>query len=132
MRIAEDLVDNAWDEFADDVFQVVMDARNRDLGLGDQVGSRWIPTITKDNPTRYGELVTLTGTMGLTCTKDEQVQGDVGVPFSVIDITADVDQDPVGKAGVIVGLGDFLVQRGTLDNFVFRSTGDLVVTRSEA
>ncbi len=132
LRIAEDLVDDAFDEFVDDVFQIIMDARNRDLGLGEVVGSRWVPTITKDNPIRYGQLVTLTGTMGLTCTKDEQVLGAVGVPFSVIDVTVDANEDPVGKAGVIVGLGDYLVERGTLDSFIFRSTGELVVTRPEA
>jgi hypothetical protein len=132
LRIAENLVDDAFDEFADDIFQVIMDARNRDLGLGDKVASRWVPTITKDNPTRFGQLVTLTGTMGLTCSKEEQVQGDIGIPFNVIDVTVDANEDPVGKAGAIVGLGDYLIQRGTLDNYIFRSTDDLVVTRPEA
>lgn len=132
MRIAEDLVDDAFDEFAEDIFQEIMDARNRDLGLGDKVGSRWVPTITKDNPTRFGQLVTLTGTIILTCNKDEQVRGAVGVPFSVIDVTVDANLDPVGKAGVIVGLGDYYIQRGTLDNYVLRSTGDYLVRRVEA
>lgn len=131
LKSAEDLVDDAFDELSELVFQVVMDARHLWLGHDKPVGSRWVPSINKDDPVRYGELVTLTGAMPVTCNKDEQVQGVTPQPFNVIETEVIPNDDAVGKAGTIVGFGDFYIQRGTLDNYVQRDTGDHYVTRSE-
>jgi hypothetical protein len=128
LRIAEDLVDDEMDEFYDDVYQIVMDGRHRWLGHDKPVASRWIPEITKDPPVRYGDLVTLTGTAPVTCSKDEQVQGVEPVPSQVMDFEVIANEDPVGKAGVILGQGDFVIERGTLDNYIERGTDDLLYT----
>lgn len=132
LKVAEDLVDDAWDEFAEDIYQIIQDARNRNFGLDVPVASRWIGQATKDSPVPRGELVTLTGTMTLTCAKDEQVKGATPVPLHVIDTEIIANEDPVGKAGVIVGVGDYYIQRGTLDSYIRRGTGDFCITRGEA
>jgi hypothetical protein len=131
LKEAENLVDDAWDEFADDIYQVIMNALNLSLGLDAPVANRWISNINKDNPTPYGELVTLTGTCTLTCSKDEQVDGATPVPIEVMDFEVEANNDTFGKAGVLFGQGDFLVERGTLNNLIERGTGDLVTERPE-
>jgi hypothetical protein len=128
---AEDKVDDAFDEFIDDIDEIVMDARNRYLGHTAPVASRWITTVSKDNPVRYGELVTLTGQMILTCSKDEQSSGATPVPIQVIDVEVEANEDPVGRAGVIVGLGDFVVERGSLAIVRERGTDAIVRERAE-
>lgn len=129
LKIAEDLVDSAFDEFAEDCFQIVMNALHLWLGHNKPVGSRWVPAINKDDPVRYGELVTLSGTMPVTCNKDEQVKGATPVLMQVIDTEVIPNEDEVGKAGVIVGFGDYVTERGTLNNVKERGTGALVVDR---
>jgi hypothetical protein len=66
----------SFDELAEYVFQIFMDARNQDLGLSKySIGSRWIQTIVKDPPVSDGSRVVITGSMTLTCEFDEEVTG---------------------------------------------------------
>ena len=101
---AGDAADDSFDELAEIVFQVFMDARNIDLGLpiGD-VSDRWVGQIRKDEPEPTGEFVMLTGAMMLTCSTSEEAEGDPGVTgAAIIDTTVDLEDDDVEKGGVKV------------------------------
>lgn len=74
-----DLADASFDELAEIVYQILMDARNYDLGLDPgEVVNRWIGSIEKEEPTPRGELVVVPGTLELTCAVSEDLLGDEG------------------------------------------------------
>lgn len=100
---AGDAADDSFDELVEIVFQVLMDARNIDLGMpvGD-AADRWVGQIRKDEPEPTGEYVMLTGAMMLTCSTSEEANGDPGVTgAAIIDTTVDLEGDDVEKGGVI-------------------------------
>ena len=100
---AGDAADESFDELVEIVFQVLMDARNIDLGMpvGD-APDRWVGQIRKDEPEPTGEYVMLTGSMMLTCSTSEEASGDPGVTgAAIIDTTIDLEGDDIEKAGVI-------------------------------
>ena len=101
---AGDAADDSFDELAEIVFQVLMDARNIDLGMPiGTVADRWVGQIRKDDPEPTGEYVMLTGAMMLTCSTSEAAAGDPGVTGAgTIDTTVDIDGDDVEKTGVMV------------------------------
>lgn len=73
------VVDTSMDEFARIVYQVVMDARNVDLGLPKgAIEGRWVSQIQKNPPTSRGELVVLTATMTFECGTVEEIVGEAG------------------------------------------------------
>jgi hypothetical protein len=100
------LADDAWDELLDTVYQVLMDARNIDMGLsvGD-VSNRWIPRAQKDNPVPRGEFVMLTGRITMEARVAEEVVGDTGTPGTAYDVTLEQDGDPNLNAGAAGTLG---------------------------
>jgi len=110
MQQSSELADTSFDELADVIFQIIMNAENIDLGMSTPVANRWIRNIQKDDPIPRGELVVLTGSMQLTCKIDEQVSGEalVAAVPPVHDVTLETYQtdsataDPA-KAGVITG-----------------------------
>lgn len=76
---AADLVDQSMDELFELVYQILMDARNQDLGLGAAVmGDRWISELAKDEPIERGDLVVLTGSAFYSCSIDESITGATG------------------------------------------------------
>ncbi|MHA1288296.1 MAG: hypothetical protein ACTSPB_12905 [Candidatus Thorarchaeota archaeon] len=81
-QISTDLADDSFDELVQIIYQILMDARNIDLGqdvsTDGPVANRWIGQVRKDKPDTRGQYVILTGYMELTCKVDEQVLGDVG------------------------------------------------------
>jgi len=97
------LADSAFDQLADDVYNILMDARNQDLGLAEgSVSNRFIANINKEDPLPRGEVVVLTGTMNLTCVVDEEILGDLGttVPVPIYDSTIELNDDSVALTGV--------------------------------
>lgn len=92
---ASDLADDSWDEFADIIFQIIMDARNIDLGLADYtVSSRWVTNIQKNDIEPVGEYVVLTGKMVLTAHVEEIVSGETPVAGDKIVGTVTIKDDP--------------------------------------
>jgi hypothetical protein len=80
MQDAAYVADELMDELFDIVYQVLMDARNVDLGLAKGiVANRWVGSLQKDSPLPSGELVTLTGEVLFTCRTSEAVLGEAGV-----------------------------------------------------
>jgi len=113
LKIAEDGVDDSWDEISDYIYQILMDARNLDLQLDPiKVANRWVDRVIKDPLQTRGELVVLTGSMKLTCRMPEEVLGEVGVPLMVFDTGLEVNGDVIGKAGVY-NEHDVIVERST-------------------
>jgi hypothetical protein len=98
------LADSSLDDLIDIVYQIIMDARNRDVGLSTPVADTWINQIQKDNPLPRGEYVVLTGSMDFTCAINEDVLGDPGTQAgNIIDVEMELDTDDVGKGGTQTG-----------------------------
>lgn len=103
---AAEIADDAFDELVDIIYQIIMDARNVDLGLAiGIVAERYIAEIQKDNPVPQGQYVMLTGSMDLTCRTDEQVDGDPGIAGDAFDNTIGIDGDPNDNTGAAGTLG---------------------------
>lgn len=101
LKIAEDGVDDSFDEVADHIYQVLMDARNLDLGLSPTyVANRWVDRAVKDPLQKRGELVVLTGSMKLTARMPEEVLGEVGSPLTIFDTGIELQGDVIGRAGI--------------------------------
>lgn len=100
------LADDSLDELIEIVYQIIMDARNRDVGL-DPAGvlaDSWIDQIQKDNPIPRGEYVAITGLMQFTCKMNEDLTGDPGTTAgNIIDTEIELETDDVGKAGTQTG-----------------------------
>jgi hypothetical protein len=79
IKEAVEVADNSMDELIGAVFEIIMDARNENLGLdiGD-VSSRWITGIEKDTIIERGDLVVKTANIKYTCRIQEFVQGSIG------------------------------------------------------
>lgn len=104
MRDASFLADESMDELYDIAYQILMDARNFDLGLGRGViADRWVAELEKDDPLQQGALVTLTGRLTYTCRTTEEITGDVPVlADSVLDLGLDFSEgDDLVKAGIL-------------------------------
>jgi hypothetical protein len=98
---ADELADASFDELADIVYQILMDARNSEFGLQDEVANRWVQSINKDQIGRVGGLCTVTGTIQLTLRVAEDIVGDVGVGLEGIDSQIKVEnQDAVTGVSV--------------------------------
>jgi hypothetical protein len=104
IREASNKVDSQLDELISRVYQILMDASNRDFGLNvGTVSSRRVSRIRKDDTIEDGTLVTKTGMMELTCQTIEEVSGYVDPnPGSAktIDTEIDIQDDDVQKTGV--------------------------------
>jgi hypothetical protein len=123
------LADQSLDQMWDDIYQVLMDARNIDLGMNMYLGSRWVDSFRKDPPIERGELVVLTGNAQLTCTIDEQVGGDPGVVATDgIDLELEINEEPHRQAGVREEQIHVL-DRASGDYVIDRNTGKLVIKR---
>lgn len=105
-QVSGDNADASFDELVEIVFQVLMDARNIDLGLDEKpyvVSDRWVSQIRKDDPEPTGEYVLLTGAMLLTVSTTEEAAGDPGVEAAyTLSTVIDIDGDDVEKTGVTV------------------------------
>lgn len=106
------LADERMDELINVVFQVLMDARNEQMGLNPpaerpnlkMVANRWIDQIRKDNPAQDGEYFILTASMRLNCRVGEFITGaDLPAPpedGAVFDSDTSLGGDDVAKQGV--------------------------------
>jgi len=98
--------DAALDDLFTAVYQILMDARNDDLGLGlGVVSSRWVTQLQKDEPIKTGSYTVLTGRILYTCNATEDVRGYTGTVIDepVIDVNLQLEGDTAGAAGVQVG-----------------------------
>lgn len=101
---ASNVADDLLDELFELVYQILMDARNYDMGqeIG-EVSNRWIDQIQKDDPIEEGEYVILTGSMFLKLRTAEQIVGESAVlTENLQDIVIDIKGDDTEKTGVIV------------------------------
>ena len=100
-RDAADLADEALDEFFDAIYQVIMDARNYDLGMQPgEIADRWITELRKDEPVPHGAQVILTGRATMTVRIAEDVLGEDGVPGELIDLGVLINEDDTPRSGV--------------------------------
>ena len=109
MLEAGPLADEQMDDLIDIIFQVIMDARNEQLGItspDDQpnkkaVANRWIDQIRKDTPVPEGQFLTLTASMRLTCRIEENITGEDLVDFGNKTFDNDIELDNAeAKQGV--------------------------------
>jgi hypothetical protein len=107
IKEATEKVDTQLDELIERVYQILMNAENRDFGLNKGVVSgRTIERIRKDDTIEDGTLIVKTGMMDLTCTTIEEIAGNVdpdpGSEKTIdteIGISADETSDDVQKTG---------------------------------
>lgn len=102
LQEAADIADEAMDELMEMVYQILMDARNFDLGLDRGiVSSRWVGSLNKDDPQPQGSLVVLTGRIQYTCQTVEAIVGEIGVAATGgISTVIDIIGDDVERTGV--------------------------------
>lgn len=100
-READQEADASFDELADIVYQILMDSRNQEYGLTNQVANRWVSGMQKDQIGRQGALVTITGVIRLGLRVSEDVVGATGDTLIDIDTAIKVENQPA-IAGVIV------------------------------
>lgn len=106
MPVLSDQADALLDEAFDNIYQVLGDAENYDLGL--PVGTAvnmWISQIQKDDPVPRGEYFILTGNMRLEVRMSEEITGETGVPGVAYDTTIDIEDDQGDNAGASGTLG---------------------------
>ena len=101
---ATNVTDDLLDELYELVYQILMDARNVDMGQ--EVGivsNRWIDQWQKDDPVDKGEYAILTGTMFLKLRTAEQIVGEEAVTGGNLqDVTIDIEGDDTEKTGVVI------------------------------
>ena len=98
---ADELADSSWDELADIVYQILMDAQNIDFGLANQVANRWINSISKDKIREQGSLLVVTGSIELGLRVEEQLLGDdTTTPLDTIDSSVLIEDQTTVEAGV--------------------------------
>lgn len=111
VKNAEQLANNSWDELFGIVYQILMDARNRDLNMDiGIIANRWIDNPRKNEPGRIGvipgmsggKLVLISGSMQLTCRLEEPILGDTGTMGYIYDNVIDLKDDDNEKTGVLV------------------------------
>lgn len=111
VKLAENLADQSWDELAGIVYQILMDGTNLDLGMPvGVIANRWLDNPRKDQPGGIdvargiigGQLITITGSMQLTCTLEEDITGDVGVEGYIYDNVIDIENDDNEQTGVLI------------------------------
>lgn len=97
------LADQAMDDLAERVYQILMDANNFDLGLSKGVmSSRWVGSLRKDDPLQMGNLVALTARFEYTCQTAETITGEAGVALTGgIDTVVDIVGDDEERTGVL-------------------------------
>ena len=105
IRESDFLADRSFDELFERVYQILMDPRNDNFGLEvGSIGSRWVQSVNKDETTERGNLSVITGSIQLTGTTSEAVEGYKGTEGAkVFDIGVDIETDEPGKAGVEIG-----------------------------
>lgn len=113
IKSAELLADESWNELLGIIYQVLMDARNIDLGMTvGTIADRKIDNIRKDRPADIGvargvlggKFITITGSMDLTCRLDEPILGDTGTAGELIDSVLDIVNDDNERTGVQIDI----------------------------
>ena len=105
---AATMADQDMDEFLEQVYQILMDGRNVDIGTEGPpylVSDRWVEGIDRFEPISQGDTVIITATMNFSCQAVEQILGDIGTAAGSgpLNITNDFVDDDVEQTGVIVG-----------------------------
>jgi hypothetical protein len=109
IKEASEKVDNQLDDLIDRVYQIIMDAKNRDFGLAvGTLSGRMIERIKKDDTIEEGELVVKTALMDLSCSTVEEIAGYVDpdpgsakIIDNVIEMAStDEVQDDIQKTGL--------------------------------
>lgn len=106
LKEAGQICDDLFDELADIVYQVLMDALNDQLGTdGGIIANRWVSRVEKGEVLPKGELVVLDGTVMYSCSTVEAITGDTPLTPEggvIIDTQLDIVGDDVERTGVTV------------------------------
>ncbi|MFP3041888.1 hypothetical protein LQZ19_08705 [Treponema primitia] len=89
-------VDAKADELLSLLFDIIMQAGNRTLGL-DYNPARWITAMQKYPPQTQGEIVLMPASMTMTYEVPEYTTSEEGVPGEVIDTIAQMTADTTGE-----------------------------------
>jgi len=102
MKEASNEADEKMDELISLVWEILMDARNEDLGLPKIVSDRWVDDATKNDPNPRGSLVVLTASMPYSCNVCEVPPGEEGLDSEGISLENNINEDENQKTGISV------------------------------
>jgi hypothetical protein len=103
VKTASETVDNSIDEVIEAVFNILMDARVKDLALEKgEIANRWIDRIQKDTNLENGDLVVKTANLKYTCRVQEDVPGELGNEPDTVVFDSDIPVSDLSGAGVNV------------------------------
>jgi hypothetical protein len=111
IKNSEDLADKAADDLYEAVCEVLYNATEIDLGLSEELESKWLDNYKKSKPTYLGSLVVVVGTVEFTCATPETFDGEASISGNIVDmeneantvIGAEDDVADSGKVGVLTG-----------------------------
>lgn len=100
IKTAEDLANDSWNEVADLIWNTLMDARNKDLGMtANTVGSRWVLGLQKKEPVKEGDLVLISGFLNLSARVEEVADGETPTKITQIDTCVELNDSGDELAG---------------------------------
>lgn len=103
VQTAAEKADDQIDEIIDVLYQIIMDARNDNLGLDTgTIANRWIDRIQKDIQIEHGGLVVKVASMKYSCRVSEDVPGDDGTEPDTVTYDSDVMVGDTEGSGVEV------------------------------
>lgn len=103
VRNAAEVADEKIDELIDYVWNILLDARNENLGLENGVvSSRWIDRIQKDTIIERGDLVVKTANIKYSCRVQETVLGDIGNEPETVIFNTSLPIGDTDGAGVTI------------------------------
>lgn len=89
------VADDEIDLLIEDIYQIIMDARNMDLGMPiGQVSNRYIKNVEKSPINNDGNNSVIMANMDLSLKTPEQVPGDEGVVGTSVDSNIDIVGEP--------------------------------------
>lgn len=116
------IADSDMDALTSSVFEILMNACNREFGLPEgTVSNTWVESIQKNDPLEQGNLVVLTGNITVSCQVAEDVPGETPVVADGgISVVLDIDGDDVERTGVEI-------KWTRAGNLILTSDGDFLV-----
>jgi len=90
IKTASAEADDKIDNFIEEVFQILMDARNVDAGLDSgSIANRFVDSIIKHDALENGNLVVKTAVIKYTCRVSEDIRGETGIYPDTVTTSTD-------------------------------------------
>jgi hypothetical protein len=103
IKDAAEVADESIDDLIEYIFDLIMDARNEDLGLDiGVITNRWVDSIKKDTILERGDLIIRTAMIKYSCRVVETVPGDKGYEPDEVVFDSEIPAGDTEGAGIEV------------------------------